>query len=551
MRSLLRVLIASLLVTTVSAPAVWADPGPARHAGVALRGTGSHAAAQRALQRAERAIEPAPNELRRGVQQRTRSDATAVLRELALRLGALGPKDRRRARAILARPSDHRDPYGFSYSRDSRPVMKSCTPRLCIHWVKRGNDAPPQGDSNHDGRRDWVQVSQKVVTHVYKTEVGRLGYRAPKGDTSSRDYGTRGNPNPKLDVYLANTGNRGIYGYCATDDPHITRASSNYRYGDASSYCVLDNDYAEFPANKPADNLRVTAAHELFHAVQFAYDFGEDLWLMEGTAVWMEDKVYDSINDNYQFLSRSALTRPQHPTDLGWNGYEYGSWLLWRYLTEHAARHGIRPGSTLIKAEWKRADAAPSGPNDYSLQALRRILKRHGTSVAKQFAHYSAANAAPDGYYSEGAGYRKAVGRPPAARTYTLAGGERRAASVVLDHLASKYVKLSPGKHLSPSARLRVKVDLPARYKGSAATLVMRFKSGATRLRPFDLNGRGNGSKWASFDRHSLASAVLSLANGSARIPEGSCGKGYRPVSCYGRPSDDGLYFRFAAKVFQ
>jgi hypothetical protein len=37
--------------------------------------------------------------------------------------------------------------------------------------------------------------------------------------------------------------------------------------------------------------LKVTAAHEFFHAVQFAYDIGEDGWLMESTATWMEEHV--------------------------------------------------------------------------------------------------------------------------------------------------------------------------------------------------------------------------------------------------------------------
>ena len=39
---------------------------------------------------------------------------------------------------------------------------------------------------------------------------------------------------------------------------------------------MLDNDYApaQFPSGtSPQNNLTVTAAHEFFHAVQYAYDF--------------------------------------------------------------------------------------------------------------------------------------------------------------------------------------------------------------------------------------------------------------------------------------
>ena len=48
--------------------------------------------------------------------------------------------------------------------------------------------------------------------------------------------------------------------------------------------------------------LQVTAAHEYFHLVQFGYDINEDGWIMESTATWAEDEVFDSINDNAQYL---------------------------------------------------------------------------------------------------------------------------------------------------------------------------------------------------------------------------------------------------------
>ena len=53
---------------------------------------------------------------------------------------------------------------------------------------------------------------------------------------------------------------------------------SGYRYFDFSAYCVLDNDFsaAEFGYPDPTLPLRVTAAHEFFHAIQFAYDLYED-----------------------------------------------------------------------------------------------------------------------------------------------------------------------------------------------------------------------------------------------------------------------------------
>ena len=76
----------------------------------------------------------------------------------------------------------------------------------------------------------------------------------------------------------------------ATDDPHAN--DDGYRYRDYSAYVVVDDDFstAQLGASGGLGGLRATAAHEFFHAVQYAYDSSEDAWLTEGTAVWMEDR---------------------------------------------------------------------------------------------------------------------------------------------------------------------------------------------------------------------------------------------------------------------
>src|SRR5690242_18933071 len=114
------------------------------------------------------------------------------------------------------------------------------------------------------------------MQHVWVVEVGTFGYNAPLNDSKG--------PNNKLDIDVADIGDEGLYGYCTPEQ----QVGGAWAY---SGYCVLDDDYApsEFPTNTPTENLEVTAAHEFFHAIQFAYDAAEDAWMMEGTAAWMED----------------------------------------------------------------------------------------------------------------------------------------------------------------------------------------------------------------------------------------------------------------------
>ncbi|UMG91924.1 hypothetical protein MF408_18155 [Nocardioides sp. TF02-7] len=193
----------------------------------------------------------------------------------------------------------------------------------------------------------------------------RAGYRAPKPD------GVRGG-SAHTDVYVGDIGDDGLYGFCTSDDPK-TAISDPGSY-DVWAYCVLDDDYtrSQFPTNTPLENMRVTAAHEYFHAVQFGYDFAEDPWLLESTAAWVEDELYDSVDDNRQYLRNSPLRRPRMPLDtFGEEGFHYGTWIFWRYLTEkYRTRAGGLP--TLVRDVWRRADGAAGRPDDHSTQALQR-----------------------------------------------------------------------------------------------------------------------------------------------------------------------------------
>src|SRR5215213_7226463 len=67
-------------------------------------------------------------------------DATLALRDLAQALPSLGPAERRQATAMLARPTDPHDQFGDSYRA---PAKRVCSPNICMHWVTRTSDAPP------------------------------------------------------------------------------------------------------------------------------------------------------------------------------------------------------------------------------------------------------------------------------------------------------------------------------------------------------------------------------------------------------------------------
>jgi hypothetical protein len=304
----------------------------------------------------------------------------------------------------------------------------------------------------------------------------------------------------------------------------------------------LDDDYAPSQFPSPGANgvaaLQVTAAHEFFHAVQFAYDYSEDSWFMEGTATWMEDEVYTAVNDNRLYLSRSPLTHPSVPADRGSGYYEYGAWITWRYFTE-------RFDPALIRETWAYADGSKFGIDQYSLQALAHAMADRGASFADVFARFGVWNALPATFYSEGNAYRAAPASASFAVTRRNDGiGWHR---LTLDHLTDPQVRFTPSTRVKSTAQLRVRVNAPLAPTAPAATVLVRNAGGATHIYPVTLDAAGSGHRVVPFGRGTVARVFLILTNASRRT---SCWVGSW-YSCSGHPADDNETFRYQARLVQ
>jgi hypothetical protein len=494
---------------------------------------GEIGAAQYALERATSLFHLGGVRARYGVVRRPDPrSATLILRDLTLRLDSLSSVDRMRARRLLARPTDMgSDPDGHGYSvTEAAPV---CASDFCMHYVASTGDAPPPADvSPADGLPDWVVTSAATVLDVWAREVGELGYRAPLSDSTSSSNGGDG----RLDMYLANLGDEGLYGYCTTDDPKIL--DPNIATFDVSAYCVIDNDFLEFPALTPLKNAQVTVAHEFFHAVQLAYDGLEDGWMMEGTAAWVEDEVYDSINDNRQFLQTSPLTASFVPLDWGTDGFEYGSWIFFRRLSE-------RFGPGVIRSIWNRADSSALGPDAYSVQAISGVLRGVGTSFRLAFNEFSRANRRARLVYEEGSAY---PARPAALRTWTLTRSRRsRSGAPALFQLGAETVVFKPGRGIGTRAKLEIKLNLPATSRGSEAAVLSFRRSGALiKSSRISLSTAGDKTLRVAFGRRAVGRVELVLINASTRY---DCWHGFPETTCQGFPLDEGLTYRYSGRA--
>ncbi len=385
-----------------------------------------------------------------------------------------------------------------------------------MHWVSSTSD---------QAGKKWMKKSLRTMKKAWRKEVGKMNYRRPVKD------GRRGG-NKKFDVYLKDLGAQGVYGYCA---PEYTKRG--YRRL-ASGYCVLDNDFARDQyGTKPINSLKVTAGHEFMHAIQFAYDYREDPWLLEATATWMEERFADGVNDNRQYLpaGQSYITYRALDTFAQNSTVQYGNWVFFEYL-------GKRFGQGIVKRIWKQAGHFKGDGKTYSTSAVKRVLPRKAP-FKKVYAQFAAANTTPARSYPEGNKWPS----PVWVGAGRLGKGEVASGSVEVDHMATNDFKLTPKKELRKKKyKLRVRIDGPKRRTDPMAAVVWQKKSGNVKRMLVKLNRKGNGARKVPFNRKQTKHIFIVVANASTRF---NCGAGDFTYSCKGTPKDDDRAFTLQFKV--
>lgn len=451
--------------------------------------------------------------------------ATGALLDLRARMDALSPAERRQARILLARPTDG---HNGDWTAPKSARTRICTTHFCIHWVKKTGDAPNLTDSNHNGIPNYVESARKVMNTVWNTEIGTLGYQKPLRDGNSGSH-HGGNPNPRIDIYLQDVGRFGLYGYCTTDDLRYSKQSN------VSAYCVYDDDFSKKQFGGAATGiaaLKVTAAHEFNHAIQFSYDVREDRWLLEATATNMEASVYPSIHDNYQYFPSSPISKsaPWRPVDLfqPQGGNQYGVWIFFHFLCQQ-----YPDGCDIVQDIWDRAAVTPGTKSGgtYSTQALSDELAARGDSFAEIFRQFGVANSNTTLGYTDGAGFganakQRNYGNNPMDAGFVYSG------AIGMFHMANDFVKLVPG---AGASTVDFHFDLP-NLTGAQVTVIRYDQNGTPQTPQVPVLVSGNGDlNGVAFSSANTRKIVLVFTNANTEF---SCNHGTN-LSCHGNPLGD------------
>jgi hypothetical protein len=254
-----------------------------------------------------------------------------------------------------------------------------------------------------------------ALTTTLNTQVTSYGWAKPPQCTGST---CTDNPWDRYPVQIA-TLIPGLYGYVSRvggsytgfigDNPN-TGASETAAY---ASCMVLNRDYSIFPLGA-LPSLQATAAHEFVHSIQLGVgDPGvpEDDMFYESTAAYMEDEVYDSVDDNYQFLY------PSFTSCLGeYGGNVYSNWLFFRYAAEHTGGTNVAGGGEDVAQNyWGNVSLGQVGLGAYdnALGSKGANLNDiyHDYAIASRF--MKACSTGEPYCYEEAAGYVSSEGGTP------------------------------------------------------------------------------------------------------------------------------------------
>jgi len=415
---------------------------------------------------------------------------------------------------ILRRPTDSSDP---DYYGEGITILTYDTSggHFRIHYTEDNT----KGDAVFGSDGEPSTIPQFVIDVGAAFEeawnhILSLGYLPLPGD------GGKGGDN-KVDVYIIDL--PGSFGYTSYDDTQ------------ADVYIVIDNDFATAPQNldpegKQKGAIKVTAAHELFHAFQFQYssDITKNGWWMESTSTWMEDEVYTEVKDYLNYIglryddtndngkwdigetyynidgsiagttgrSSKWFDEPNIPLDSTDGSHEYGTVIWVKYLSKAY-------GSDIIKSIWWRI-----GNGRDALTAISDELVLRNTALKSAFSSFAIANYEKD--YPDRAYY------PPIRHeaTYTV---YPQSINVVLNHLSSKFYMFKADDTTSTLTLTFTGMNLG----NLAVKLILNRTTGGHDVQDVILNFPSVTSQIINFGTSSTYSKVIAIVINTSSFQDG------------------------------
>lgn len=249
------------------------------------------------------------------------------------------------------RPADAAGYNGYLYAPEVEQTIAGEAVR--VHYVTAGKHVASATDAKY--------VSDTAEDAVKR--FAELGFAKPAGDESC---GATNGGDGKLDIYLVAFG--------GADGSTVKTACTGRK---CSSFMMVEASFAGRGYPTTNEGFRTVVVHELFHAVQNAYDAeSEARFWQEGTAQWAMKALHPELVDFEKQLP-AFFGDPKRSIDFSGSGvsagFLYGSAVWPLFLT-------LRHGDATVKEIWER-----QGDGEEAVQAIDGVLEAKGSSLAAEF----------------------------------------------------------------------------------------------------------------------------------------------------------------------
>lgn len=246
-----------------------------------------------------------------------------------------------------------------------------------VWYTTTGSHAVPTKSTRLDGVPDAVATVGEVLEHAL-AQYATMGYRPPLRDGDFPACASNGGDD-RIDVYLV--------AFTGADGLTVTERCQAVTPKICPSFLLVDHAFAGYKTF--TEGAQTVVPHELFHAVQNAYDTTIDRWFAEGSAQWATKQIYPDLVDLERNLPAffSQVARPIDAAAGGAvAGYLYGS-AIWPVFL------GETHGPTIVQKIYDSIGASSGTVLDHTDQVL--LAETTGkTTLADDFALFATWNAA-------------------------------------------------------------------------------------------------------------------------------------------------------------
>jgi len=373
-------------------------------------------------------------------------------------------------------------------ARPDKPFVYYTT-NFVIHYDTAGDYPvyrPWEDVDPPDGVPDYVNRVGEYMERSWYVEIDSMGYYAPPFD------GTAGGDS-LYDVYIDVP-----YGYAAPEEPSSQYPDRPYA---TTSYIDIGNDMRipRYPFD-PLPFCKATCSHELFHACQFVfigqigiYEEDYTTWLLESSSNWIEESVWDELNDVYYYLN-SYLPVSKQSLYHEDGRHMYASWIWNQYLSENFGRD-------ILYSIWLKY------METYACAAVDSVLRRDfGTTMNDQFQEFAVwnwfTNGRDDGnHYSEGGAFFSADTVVYTTTHYSYPASGIIGAGYAAESYGANYILFETASADTGTYELTFSGDSQFVY---GVNLILHDPSGSSYLQ-MDLNGNPSGEllipDFKSYDR--------------------------------------------------